>query len=181
MSTLKTFYDQLPDPTKDLFLQLTNDLRTGATPGKIQKLKMFMQELRLEIEEINRRRKGLGNQLDNVTRVMEVVDGWLRQNPNTDLEVKLFKEFLGDYASQLKVEIEGLRPANKLEKKFSVSQRIRELDARLTMADSLASEVVRRTPVRLPDAMKEKLDRAAEQPLPKVAVPDHTEELVDEE
>lgn len=159
MGSLKRFYEGLSDTRKDLFAQLANDLRTNASEEKMGRLRLFMQQLKSEIEEINRRRKALGEMLDNVVRIREDAARVLEKDP--DIELLLFRDYLTALELDLRGEIEALRPDNKLEKKCDVSKRLKLLAIRRGLSDKLMFDVVGAKDQKLPPAIVAQQEAAA--------------------
>lgn len=133
---VKGFFDGLPLHKRDMFASFVGDLQASSREEKIARLKEFLDKLKDEIDEINRRRKALGGMLDNVKLLLEEADRALTAGPQ-DLELRLFRNQLLSIQHTLTQEIASLRPDNKLGKKTDVARRIDDLQSRRALAEQL--------------------------------------------
>ena len=141
MATVRDFYSALPDAVKDLFVSVANDMQTSAPNDKIERLRLFLSQLKAEIDQINRRRQALGTQLNNVEYLLRELDKFMADGG--DFELQLFKGSLNALANELKGEIAALKPDNKLQKKFDVARRIEALLHRQRTAAHLIDGIVK--------------------------------------
>lgn len=133
---VKGLYESLNGRERDVLVMLAQDLQASSRPEKVARLKEFLAVLRKEIDEINARRKSLGDFLDNVSMVRTSAERRVKEKP-ADLELKLFRELMVDMEQQLKEEIALLRPERKLRKKFDVMRRIETLIGRAELTECL--------------------------------------------
>lgn len=167
MPGIVEFYGALSNTSKDVFLSVANDLHASSPAGKIARLSAFMTELKEEIDQINKRRKNIGEQLSNVEMLIAEVTKYLETNEN--LELVMFRESLLNIASQLKTEIFLLKLDNKLAKKFDVVRRRDALVQRQELANKLFGTVLKdvkkartENPQSAPEAAKEPVAKGAE-------------------
>jgi len=138
-SSVRAFYEGLTDAQKDLFLSVTTDLQTSAPEEKLERLRNFHNQLKTEIDAINKRRQGLGEVLNNVESLMKLVSSRVKED---DLELAMFMGALQKVSADLKAEIAALKPEKKLEKKFDVARRMESLQQRQNLSLHLFSEVL---------------------------------------
>lgn len=141
MSSVKEFYEGLPDAQKDLFRSVAADLQSSAPEEKIERLKSFHGQLKNEIDTINKRRQGLGAVLNNVESLMKILEKQAKVI-GEDLELAMFLGSLQKMSADLKAEIAALKPEKKLAKKFDVARRMESLKQRQDLSVHLFSEVI---------------------------------------
>lgn len=148
MPSVKAFYEALSSARKDVFTALAADLQSSSREEKQRRLKEFLEELKREIDEINSRRKALGDMLDNVKVIRLEADRALdpKQGGKAELELELFRNALLQLEHDLKDEIAELRPDRKLEKKYDVARRIEGLLCRAALSERLQVEVFGKKP-----------------------------------
>lgn len=141
MNSVRSFFKGLPDAQKDLFRAVTADLQAGAPEDKIERLRSFHAQLKNEIDTINKRRKGLGDTLNNVESLMKILSRKIERD-GQDLELSMFMGALQKVSSDLKAEVAALKPEKKLAKKFDVARRMESLKQRQILSMNLFSEVL---------------------------------------
>lgn len=121
MPGIAEFLAKLTDPQWDVVLMVVQELQDSAAPERMENLRKFLVTLNSEIDQINRKRDILGQKADNIKTVVNMVEGYLKGNP--DLEVELLKNVLVMWESSLRLEIAELRPSEKLEKKYDTERK----------------------------------------------------------
>lgn len=140
-SDVKTFFDSLSDSQKDLFMSVATDLQASAPNDKIKRLGDFHNQLKSEIDQINRRRQGLGGILNNLTSMLRYLNGYMEANGET-LELVMFRGNLQKSVADLKAEVAALKPEKKLLKKFDVARRKESLEQRRDLAGRIFIDVL---------------------------------------
>jgi len=141
MGSVKEFFEGLSDVQKDLFVSVINDLNAGAMPDKIERLSTFYNQLKLEIDQINKRRQSLGYQINNIETLLKTVDESIKREGDS-LEMSLFQTMLQKLAVDLRAEVAALKPEKKLEKKFDVARRKESLSQRQRLAAHIYSSII---------------------------------------
>jgi hypothetical protein len=121
MSGISDFLSRLSEPQWDSVLLVIQELQDSAAPERMESLRKFLVSLNVEIDQINRKRDVLGQKADNIKAVVFMIEGYLKGNP--DLEVELLKNVLVMWESSLRLEIAELRPSEKLEKKYDTERK----------------------------------------------------------
>ncbi len=121
MPGVSEFLARLTDPQWDSVLMVIQELQDSAAPERMESLRKFLVSLNVEIDQINRKRDVLGQKADNIKAVVFMIEGYLKGNP--DLEVELLKNVLVMWESSLRLEIAELRPSEKLEKKYDTERK----------------------------------------------------------
>lgn len=158
--TVKSFVENLKPHERDVFVGLMGDLYASSRREKIDRLKAFLEKLRGEIEEINKRREAIGVTLNTV----KTVRGYVERAPDKGVELELFRERLMSIEQELKTEVNDLYPANKLEKKLDVTRRIEHLLARQALAELTMTDVLGKKPA--PPYAQGRMADAAEGSMP---------------
>lgn len=140
MSRVKDFYKQLPDADRDLFAAMAHGMMNSAPPEKLERLRTFHSQLKMEIDEINKRRQALGGELNNVEAMVKDLDKFVTKGDS--LELQLFRAQLLELAEQIKMEVAAMKPEEKLVKKHDLSKKLAMLTQRRALAQGLLKEVV---------------------------------------
>jgi hypothetical protein len=148
MSGISDFLSRLSEPQWDSVLLVIQELQDSAAPARMESLRKFLSSLDQEIDDVNRKRDVLGKKADNIKMVVTLVEGYLRGNP--DLEVELLKNVLVMWESSLRLEIAELRPNDKLEKKYDTERKRKFLIQIQTLVSNLNVEVTQAKVVRNP-------------------------------
>jgi len=141
MSRVKDFYQQLPDADRDLFAAMANGMVNSAPPEKLERLRTFHSQLKLEIDEINKKRQALGVDLNNVETMIKDLDKFVAKEGD-GLDLQLFRAHLIETAEQIKAEVATMKPEEKLVKKHDLSKRLAMLEQRRALAQNLLKEVI---------------------------------------
>ena len=141
-TTVKDFYNSLTGASKDIFASVVNEMQSSAPEDKIERLTVFLNQLKLEIDAINKRRQAIGSQLNNIETLLKDLERY--QETNNGLELQLFHGSLISLINQFKGEISSLKPENKLQKKFDVARKREALLQRQKLAVHLAGGVLDR-------------------------------------
>lgn len=141
-TTVKDFYNSLTGASKDIFASVVNEMQSSAPADKIERLTVFLNQLKMEIDAINKRRQAIGSQLNNIETLLKDLEKY--QETNNGLELQLFHGSIVSLINQFKSEIASLKPENKLQKKFDVTRKREALLQRQKLAVHLAGGVLDR-------------------------------------
>jgi len=141
MSRVKDFYRQLSDSDRDLFAAMANGMTNSAPQEKLERLRTFHSQLKLEIDEINKRRQALGVDLNNVEAMIKDIDKFIAKEGDS-LELQLFRAQMVEMAEQIKVEVAAMKPEEKLAKKHDLSRKLAMLTQRRALAQGILREIV---------------------------------------
>ena len=140
-SDVKTFFESLSDVQRDMFLSVATDLQATSPSDKIERLRVFHNQLKAEIDQINKRREALGGVLSNVEALLRYLAAYLRDHGET-FELLLFRGSLQKFVEDLKMEVAALKPEKKLAKKFDVAKRRESLMLRQALAGHLFTDIL---------------------------------------
>lgn len=111
---------------RDDVLRVAHDLQDSAAPERLASLQRFLDTLTHEINGINARREAAGHKVSNLDAALGQIAGWLETRPE-DAEVRLFQGVLIAWRATLRAEMDEMRPAGKLEKKYDTERKLEVL------------------------------------------------------
>ncbi len=140
MEDLKMFFESLGDAQQDHFMSAVNFMQSSAHPDRIEKLECFLETLKKEINRINDRRSYLSSQVQNLQKILEKLDMFLRTKQSTELV--LLRNSLDRLIDTLRGEVDSLKPEGKLLKKFDVAQKLKSLKQRSELSLMICEAVM---------------------------------------
>jgi len=120
---------------------MANGMVNSAPPEKLERLRTFHSQLKLEIDEINKKRQALGVDLNNVETMIKDLDKFIAKEGD-GLDLQMFRAHLVETAEQIKVEVAAMKPEEKLTKKHDLAKRLAMLEQRRALAQGLLREVI---------------------------------------
>lgn len=145
MAGISNFLKSLSETGWDALLLVSQDLQDSTAPGRIRNLESYAKSLRDEIDEVNRKRDALGQKVDNLDDLLDLVDVRAKADPD-DMEVGLLRDVLLGWRASLRADIEALRPDEKLRKKYDTERKCDLLKRLRTTVDSLNRLIVEANP-----------------------------------
>lgn len=147
MAGISDFLESLSETGWDTLLMVSQDLQDSTAPGRIRNLESYAKSLRDEIDEVNRKRDALGQKVDNLDDMLDLVDARAEADPD-DMEMSLLRDVLLGWRASLRAEIEALRPDEKLRKKYDTERKHDLLKQLRTTVEALNRRILEANPSR---------------------------------
>lgn len=124
--TVQEWFKNLSLSEKELVAIVLNDLSTSCSLNRIRRLEDELNAVKARIDACNQRREALQTQADNISGFLDLLYRDNKQK-SANLTLSLLSVFLTDRLSQLRAEINSLRPTEDLKLKHDLSVKIEHL------------------------------------------------------
>lgn len=130
MNGLKTFYEQLRNADRDIFLQLISEFSTTISHSIKESIQEELEEVIKKIDKVNAERESLGNSAEMFSKFSKELYKFGKKS-DVALEVVLLKQFFNTEEDKIRKKIADLRPNELLKYKYELKTKLREMDDRM--------------------------------------------------
>lgn len=124
MAGIADFLNSLTETEWDSVLMVSQDLQDSTAPERIRSLNNYAKTLREEIDRENRKRDALGQKVENLNALLTLLDAEIEHGEQREsVEVRLLRDVLLGWRASLRMEIEALRPEEKLKKRYDTERK----------------------------------------------------------